>query len=82
MEKKLQTLIDRAKLLNLDNVDVNIAQEFLENREYGLCLDTIVVQLYEYEINIDLDTLRLIEYLIERMSIPKQKYSYIKDIHP
>ena len=45
--------LNQAKILGLPIADSNSAEELLENREYGLCFDTIVTQLYEYDIKID-----------------------------
>lgn len=79
MKKELQNLIERSKSLNLREEDVNDAQEFLENREYELCFDTIATQMFEYEINIDINTLLLMEDIIQQMGLSKERYSYIKN---
>jgi len=66
LKDNLMLLINKAKLLGLGENDIDIVLDFLENREYGLCLDT---QLYEYNISIDLEMLLLIEDLKKHMKI-------------
>lgn len=80
LKEKLQLLIDRSSMLGLEKQDVSTAQELLHNLEFGLSLDTVVNQLYEYDIHIDKETFDLIEYIIEYMNLPKEEYSFVKDL--
>lgn len=76
IENKLQYLVNQANILELGVENISIAQEFLENREYELCFDTIAEQLYGSNINI----FHLMKDLILQMKLPKDKYSYIGDV--
>ena len=81
LKEELQLLIDKANNLGLKEIDKNIAQEYLDNREYGLTFDTIVEQLYEYNILIDLETFNLIKNIILKMKLSESNYSFIKELY-
>lgn len=54
--KKLVRSLDRV----LPIEDINNADEFINYQEYGIALELICVQLYEYDKDIDLHTKNLI----------------------
>ena len=53
--KIIEELIIASKHLGLGNNDIKTVQDFLSNYEYGLAFDTLITQLYEYEIEINID---------------------------
>lgn len=74
IDKALKELIAKAAVLG---VHVHTAREFLEHREFGLCLDTIATQLYECEIAIDIETYDLVCKIAALMKEPAGKYSHL-----
>lgn len=80
MKKIVSALIEAAKELGLGDVDINNSIELLENREYGLAFDTIITQLYEYEIEIDDEFYELIVKSAHSMKISEDEYSFMKEL--
>lgn len=78
--KALQLLIEATCFTDLHQDDVNHASEFLKHGEYGLCLDHLVIQLYEYGIEIDSNIYGLIEYVGRQISIPPDEYEYAAEL--
>ena len=50
---KINDLIEKSKHLGLAEKHIKDAKELLEHNESGLCLDTILENLYEYDVEID-----------------------------
>lgn len=80
MKKRLEALIKIAKTLGLPQSDLDTATEFLFHREYGLCFDTIVTQMYENNINIDVNTYNAIFEVAMALEIPTDDYVCMKDL--
>jgi hypothetical protein len=78
--KILTALIDSAKIIGLPEEDINNAKEFLEHREYGLCFDTIIGQLYEYDIEINEELYEAISMIAYKMNFPFESYSFAKEL--
>lgn len=77
----LKIFLDRAIALGLREVDSKFATELLViGGEYDLCFDTIVTQLYEYNIQIDVDFYNNAVMLADEMKIPALEYDYIKEL--
>jgi hypothetical protein len=53
MKKLLKSILERAGRLGLAQADLDLAQEFLDIHDFGLCLDTVVTQIYEEGVRID-----------------------------
>jgi hypothetical protein len=53
MKKLLKSNLERAARLGLPQADVDLAREFLDIHDFGLCLDTVVTQVYEEGLRID-----------------------------
>ncbi|MDI9341697.1 MAG: MafI family immunity protein [Sediminibacterium sp.] len=80
IEISLKKFLQEAKSLGLTAQNYEMAQEYLENREYGLCFDIVITQLYDSEKTISLSFYCLIESLALEMKIPEKDYGYIKDM--
>ena len=78
--KLLKEFILSAQILGLATEDLMIAQEFLDNREFGLCFDTIATQLYEYGIEIDEDFYLLIMSISKTLKLEQNDYTYMKEL--
>ena len=77
ISKIVSGLIEAAKVLGLGDLDINNSIGLLENREYGLAFDTVITQLYEYEIEIDRDFYDLIVKVAQKMGIEEGAYSFM-----
>jgi hypothetical protein len=80
LDKLTLAQLDAAKELGLYEVDFGNAKHLIENREYGLAFDTIITQLYEYEIEIDQEFYNLIEVIAKRLNMPEGEYSFMKKL--
>jgi L-serine deaminase len=84
MDKKLrillQSLIDHAESIGLGPQDLNTAKDYLIHHEFGLCLDTIATQLYEYSLPIDAAFYVQLQEGAKMMKIPETKYSFMKEL--
>ncbi len=78
--KNLNSLIEGAVVLGLTEIDIKNAKEFLENREYGLCLDTLATQLYEYEMKINEQYYSLILECAREMHLKDEQYMYMREL--
>ncbi|WP_408022230.1 MafI family immunity protein [Sphingobacterium sp.] len=73
-------LIEIARILGLNNRDLKNAEDFLTHNEFGLCFDTIVTQVYEYDIEIDSELYESISKIGERMNLKLESYSFMKEL--
>jgi hypothetical protein len=80
MKGLLEKLIHKAGLLGLPSADVNNAQEFLDHHEFGLCLDIIIDQIYEYEIEIDNEFYQQVLKAADRLNIPRNRVNFIEKL--
>lgn len=80
MKKRLAALIKIAGTLGLAQIDLDTATDFLFHQEYGLCFDTIVTQIDENNIHIDVSTYEAISEVAKALKINAEDYSYIKDL--
>jgi hypothetical protein len=46
----LSALMESARLLGIEDSYLEIAKEFIQHHEFELCFDTIVSQMYEFDI--------------------------------
>lgn len=80
LEKALLKLIEIAKAVGLSEFDVNNATEYLINKEYGLSYDTIITQMYEYDLEIDNEIYLLISQIAKKMSIADSEYLFMNEL--
>ncbi len=78
--KMVFDLIEAARELGLGDFDINNSKELLENMEYGLAFDTIITQLYEYEIEIDNEFYALIVKVAQILEISEEGYSFMVEL--
>jgi len=72
--------INTAKALGARPEDIEIAQEYLREGEYGLAWDQLVSQMYEYQINIDQDYYDLVAEIAQKMRIGENEYSFLREV--
>lgn len=80
LNSSLLALIESATTLGLGELDIKNAQDFIDHGEFGLAFDTIVVQMYEYDIEIDTDLYTLIETIATKMDLPLENYLFMKEL--
>lgn len=80
MKKKLAALIEEAKILGLPQRDLDNANDFLINHEYGLCYDTVITQLYEYDIEIENKIYSLISKIAKDLCLSEDDYLFMKEL--
>ena len=76
----LSHLIEKSKLLGLPEKDIQIAQDFLTLNELGLSFDTIVTQMYEYNVEITEEYYRMLTKIGEKMKIPLREYDFMQEL--
>lgn len=74
IRKLVLAVIETARKFGLGNDDVNNAMELLDHFEQGLAFDTIITQLYEYEIVIDGEFYALIVHVAKNLKWPEEAY--------
>lgn len=80
IEKKISILIEQAKAFGLGEVDLTNAREALDYFEYEVAFDTIVTQLYEYGIKINIQFIRLSEDICDSMGIARTRYAFLVEL--
>lgn len=80
LKNTLTKLIEISKAIGLNDVDLNNAREYLTHNEYGLCFDTLITQLYEYDIEINSTFYELIVQIGEMLNLDENSYSFIKEL--
>lgn len=80
LKKMIYTLINSVEVLKLTKEDIDNSKEYLENREYGLAFDTVITQLYEYEVEIGVEFYELVSEIGRKMKIDEKEYSYLKEL--
>jgi hypothetical protein len=80
LQDALSELVEIARILGLDESDLKNAKDLLTHNEFGLCYDTIITQMYEYDIEIDIDFYRLISKIGEKMNLKIENYSFMKEL--
>ena len=78
--KALQSLITIADILGLNKEDIDNAKEFLEHQEYGLSFDTLITQIYEYDIEITKDVYSLITFIGKELGFEAKNYSFMESL--
>ena len=80
LNKEMHDLISKCKSLGLPEKVCNNAISFLEYNELGLAFDTILTQMYEYDILIDSELYCQIETIGSRMSLNGKDYAYMSEL--
>lgn len=73
-------MIEIARILKLNDRDIDFALEYMEYNEHGLAFDQIVSQMHEHEIEIDNDIYALIQEIAEMMEMPVEDYCFMREL--
>ena len=76
----LTELIGLARLACLPESDVKNALEALDHNESGLALDTILVQLFEYDVSIDDGFVAKARKACQAMNIEWDEYEFVETL--
>jgi hypothetical protein len=76
----LTGLIRGALELGLSNQDANNAMEYLEHNEYGVCFELIVIQLYEFNIQINRAFYLEVDNVAGKLEFPQENYSFLEKL--
>ena len=80
VEQKLNYLINLARVLGLSEPDLNNATEALSYNEYEVCFDTLITQMYEYNVKINRNFYNLTHEICEHLGIDRIKYHFINEL--
>ena len=80
LKETLLKLIEIARILGLNEKDLKNAKDYLEHNEFGLCFDTLITQMYEYDIEIDNNSYELISKIGKKMNLEVDNYSFMKEL--
>jgi len=78
IENEIKELVK--EIINLPTADKNNVIMYAENKEYGVAIDTLCNQLYEYNINISISIFNKIENIAKEMDIPISTWDFLKEI--
>ncbi len=73
-------MLEESRLLGLPQGDLDCAYEYLSHREYGLCFDTVVIQMHENDIPIDDNFYNLVKSVAEKMELTESEYSFMSEL--
>ncbi|WP_431610888.1 MafI family immunity protein [Chryseobacterium sp. 'Rf worker isolate 10'] len=76
----LNRLIEISKVLGLNDIDLNSAREYVVHNEYGLSFDTLITQLYEYDIEINIEFYELLVQIGKMLNLDENSYSFMKEL--
>jgi hypothetical protein len=78
--EKTGRFIHLAQDFGLPQIDVRNAEEMMEANECGEAFDTVVAQMYEYDIPATDEFLRLAKEIMADMQIDEKEYWYLADL--
>jgi hypothetical protein len=79
-KKLLNLLIQSAEILGLRKDDLDIAKEYVEYNEFGLAFETVVTQVFEYDIVIGKPFYEIVTQVAELLRIDHSEYSFINEL--
>lgn len=80
MKQLLKSLLSRAGRLGLAQDQLDLAREFLDGHEFGLCLDTIVEMVCEEGIKVDEAFYLEVVEGARRMGLAKEKVERVREL--
>lgn len=80
LNRTLSLFIEQARELGLHEADYINAKELLEYNEQGLAFDTVIAQLYDYDIAIDQKLYDLAVTITRLMKISTEEYDHLKEL--
>jgi hypothetical protein len=78
MKQTLKTILVKAGRLGLEQRHIDLAREFLDGHEFGLCLDTIVTLVCEEGIKVDEGFYREVAEAAKKMGLAAEKVEGVR----
>ena len=82
LEAGLRQLLVQLASIGVSNDILGTALDYLEYREYGVCIEYVADVLFETSHPIPLDVYSNIETLAIMMHLPEASYSFLKQLLP
>jgi len=79
-KRRLTKFLEHAKRLGLSDADSETAVSFLGHNEFGLCFETVITQMYEHGVRIDIEFYELIDEIGKEMNLTSDSYSFMKEL--
>lgn len=76
-QKKALIILTKAIALGLRTNDIENIEELIYYNEYGLAMDTIASQLFEYEVTVSADFYINFNVFVHELKIDFSKYKYL-----
>jgi len=80
IKNDLLEAIEMSKIFGLNENDISNAKEYLEYNEFELCFDTLITQLYEFDIVINEKFYELIDKIAKAIKLSEEKYIFMKEL--
>jgi hypothetical protein len=80
IKDQLLSLLSIAKLLGLNQRDIDNAAWYIDYQDYELCFDILITQMHEYNIEIGNDVYLLISDIAAKMKLPIEEYSFMQEL--
>jgi hypothetical protein len=80
MKQTLKSILARAKRLGLADSHLDLAREFLDGHEFGLCLDTIVTMVCEEGIKVDEGFYREVADAAGKLGLAVEKVERVREM--
>jgi hypothetical protein len=80
MKQTLKSILLRAERLGLTQRHLDLAREFLDGHEFGLCLDTIIELVCEEGIRVDEGFYREVEGAARKLGLAGEKVERVREL--
>lgn len=78
--KRLNALLQKLELYGLREEDIQNAKELIAHSEYGVALELVVDQLYEYNVEIDKTIIKEIFQLGNEMELNVASWKFLEEL--
>lgn len=80
MKQTLKSILARARRLGLAERHLDLAREFLDGHEFGLCLDTIVTMVCEDGIRVDEGFYTEVAEAAGKLGLAREKVERVREM--
>ena len=80
MKQTLKSILARAKLLGLADCHLDLAREFLDGHEFGLCLDTLIELVCEEGLKVDEGFYREVLDAAGKLGLAEEKAERVREL--
>jgi hypothetical protein len=80
MKQTLKSILARSARLGLPKAHLELAREFLDGHEFGLCLDTIVTQVCEEGVRVDERFYLEVKAAAEKIGLAREKVERVREM--